>query len=61
MTKEVMSRKRCERCDGEGQYQRTNQYGLMRWHTCQCADENNPAGQGYQVEWIEIEVTEVKP
>jgi hypothetical protein len=59
VTREVMSRKRCKRCDGETQYQLTNDQGYTRWITCQCTEPGNPAGEGYEVEWIEIEVTEV--
>lgn len=59
MTLEVMSRKRCEKCKGEGQYQYIGPGDRKCWAYCRCAEESNPAGESYEVEWIEIEVTEV--
>jgi glutaredoxin len=58
MTIEVMTRKRCPQCKGEGQYLFVGSHGRESWSNCVCADPNNLAGTGYQVDWVLIDVKE---
>ena len=58
MTIEVMAREQCPQCKGEGQYLLAGPHGRESWSNCACADPNNPAGVGYQVDWVLIDVKE---
>lgn len=53
---EVLTRKKCEICDGKGLYLYVGSHDVESTQLCRCAERTNPAGKGFVPEWLMVEV-----